>query len=173
MPHPHSSVEALLHAGTYIAGIVDQLYLGTIVADNLAPLLAHRVWHYDHSLIAPDCPYKGKAYSLITAGRLHNHRVLVYNTALLRIQNHIPGGAGLYGATNVEPLKLNQHPGRVCAHHPIQLDKRCVSHCIKDCPADHVVPPSSLKVVQILNKRSSYVANGQYVFPTTLSRASP
>ena len=70
---------------TDISVIVNQNYLGAIMLYQLSALLTHRIGQNDLDLISANSPHQCKADSLISAGRLDNHRIFMKQTLLLRI----------------------------------------------------------------------------------------
>lgn len=59
-----------------ISGIVDQPDLGSILSDQLSALFTDGIRHDDNGTVTTHCPNQCQTNPLVTAGRLHDDRLL-------------------------------------------------------------------------------------------------
>ena len=102
---------------------MDQLDLSAVVTDELAAFLADGVGHDDDGAVAPDRAYERESDTLIAARRLDDDRVVVNQTLLLRLNDHIQRGARLDGAARLPCGSVES------AGFDLPLPVRCYKSC--------------------------------------------
>ncbi len=111
------------------------------MTDELAAFLADGVGHNDDGAVAPDRAYERESDTLIAARRLDDDRVVVNQTLLLRLNDHIQRGARLDGAAYIERLELDENVSAVLVYHAVQSNQRGLTYRFQYVVINHVVLP--------------------------------
>ena len=103
--------------------------------------MAYRVRHNDYRLISLNRTDKREAYSLIAACRLDDYGIFIELALFLGALDHVERRTCLNGASDIQTFVFNKDVCRAFGYYVIQLDKRCISDCLKDVVIDHQYSP--------------------------------
>ena len=139
--HLKSGLQTLVYAGSYISRVMDKLDLSAVMTYELSPLFAYGIGHYYYSTISLYRAYKGKTYSLISAGRLYDNAVFIDKSFLFRLFDHIEGGTGLDGSSHIKSLEFYKHIGAVLIGHTVQSYQRSLPYSLQNIITYHLHLP--------------------------------
>ena len=93
--------------------------LRPVMLDELPALVADGIGHDNHSLIAAHRAHKGKADTLVAAGRLNDDGVGLDFAAFFAFQNHIISGSCFNGTSDVQAFIFYKYLRIVFTCHPV------------------------------------------------------
>ena len=137
--HPYCCLKTLIHACSYISGIMDQYHLCSVVLYKESSLLTYTVRHNDPGLISHDGADKCKSDALISAGGLYDYGIILDTSVLKRLFYHIVCGTGLDGTAHIKSLVLYENLCRIGIVHPSESYDRSVSDIFKYIIAYHMI----------------------------------
>ena len=127
--HAQSGLETFINACADVAVIVNENDFCAIMTNQFAAFFADRVRHNDNCPITAYSADECQADALVAACRLHNDGILVEQSLVFCVCNHVKSRAGFDGTADVQTFKFHQNLCAVRICHAGQPNHRRMSHC--------------------------------------------
>ena len=136
--HAKSSIHALPDTFSDISGIVDQPDLGSILSDQLSALFTDGIRHDDNGTVTTHCPNQCQTNPLVTAGRLHDDRLLGDLSFSFGRFDHTKGRPRLNRGAHIYCLKLHKNLSILLSCHMMQTNQWSIPHRLKYILINHL-----------------------------------